>query len=163
MRLAAWWDSIQRVDGHWLAPVATPTGYSVAPGGYGHRVAYVSLMGPIPEGKELDHLCRVRNCVNPWHLEPVTHRENILRSPTHPAAVNARKTECVRGHSLADAYIDYKGGRRCRVCESDRAKSERERRNARKRRNRAFPELTGTPYIPTLRRQPYTVPPIPIQ
>lgn len=44
-----------------------------------HRFAYEALVGPIPEGLELDHTCRVKRCVNPAHLEPVTHRENILR------------------------------------------------------------------------------------
>jgi hypothetical protein len=44
-----------------------------------HRFAYELLVGPIPEDLELDHLCRVRHCVNPAHLEPVTHLENILR------------------------------------------------------------------------------------
>lgn len=67
------------------------TGY-VAAGGYGefhlagrtrkaHRVAYELLVGPVPEGLDLDHLCRVRRCVNPEHLEPVTRQENLRRSP----------------------------------------------------------------------------------
>src|SRR5687767_10789272 len=44
-----------------------------------HRVAFEIFRGPIPDGLELDHLCRVKACVNPWHLEPVTHAENMLR------------------------------------------------------------------------------------
>jgi hypothetical protein len=84
-----------------------------------HRFAYELLVGPIPDGLEIDHLCRNTRCVNPAHMEPVTHRENGLRG-TSKAAENARKTHCVRGHSLADAYI-YKGGRRqCRTCTLDR-------------------------------------------
>lgn len=60
-----------------------------------HRVAYQAVHGPISEGLELDHLCRVRHCVNPDHLEPVIHRENLLRGNTIPArsckrAVNRR-------------------------------------------------------------------------
>lgn len=57
-----------------------------------HRVMYEALVGPIPEGLELDHLCRVRACCNPWHLEPVTHGENLRRSwPERRARALARK------------------------------------------------------------------------
>lgn len=69
----------------------TWTGYTEAKSGYGrlsfggarsyaHRVAYELAVGPIPEGLDLDHLCRVRNCVNPTHLEPVTRGENVRRA-----------------------------------------------------------------------------------
>ena len=61
-----------------------------------HRAAYEMLVGPIPDGLQLDHLCRNRPCVNPAHLEPVTGRENVLRG-TGFAAENAAKTHCVRG------------------------------------------------------------------
>jgi len=71
-----------------------------------HRYAYMKLRGPIPDGLHLDHLCRVRLCVNPAHLEPVTNKENIHRGIGF-AAVNARKTHCKRGHSLSgdNVYI----------------------------------------------------------
>ena len=48
---------------------------------YAHRYGYEALVGPIPPGLDLDHLCRRRDCVNPDHLEPVTRRENLSRSP----------------------------------------------------------------------------------
>ena len=84
---------------------------------YVHRLVYEALVGPIPEGKFLDHLCRNRLCVNPGHLEIVTNRENVLRG-VGPTAVNAQKTHCKRGHPLEgeNLYL-YKDGRRdCRQC-----------------------------------------------
>ena len=62
-----------------------------------HRTAYEIVVGPIPEGRTLDHLCRTRPCIWPFHLEPVTNRVNILRGVS-PSAVNARKAHCKRGH-----------------------------------------------------------------
>lgn len=83
-----------------------------------HIVLYVSVFGPVPEGLELDHLCRNRNCVNPWHLEPVTHQENILRGNTIMARL-ARQTHCKRGHLLEgdNLYVGKKRwGRNCIAC-----------------------------------------------
>lgn len=81
-----------------------------------HRVVYEDLVGPVPDGLVLDHLCRVRHCVNPAHLEPVTNRENILRG-TGFAARKAAQSHCVNGHPLSGENIyPYKGGRLCRTC-----------------------------------------------
>lgn len=82
-----------------------------------HRRAYVLFIGPIPDGLELDHLCRVRNCVNPSHLEPVTHRENSLRGFS-PFAINARKTHCINGHEFTpeNTEITPDGYRACHIC-----------------------------------------------
>lgn len=82
-----------------------------------HRVAYELWVGPIPEGLQLDHLCRQPRCFNPVHLEPVTSNENTMRSPVAPAAINARKTHCKRGH-LYDEANTYRihGSRHCRAC-----------------------------------------------
>ena len=82
---------------------------------FAHRIGYEQLVGPIPKGLELDHLCRVRHCVNPDHLEPVTHKENTLRGSC-PAAVNARKTHCKRGHPLTDDNIARQSKTNARVC-----------------------------------------------
>lgn len=83
-----------------------------------HRVSFEAWMGPIPEGLQIDHLCRVRDCCNPEHLEPVTSRENTMRSPIAPAAVNSRKTHCDSGHALdgGNVYVDATRSRRCREC-----------------------------------------------
>lgn len=84
---------------------------------YTHVVVYDFLVGSIPEGLELDHLCRNPRCCNPTHLEPVTHRVNTLRG-NGMAALNARKTHCKRGHALdgSDAVVLSDGTRVCNRC-----------------------------------------------
>ncbi len=84
---------------------------------YVHRVIYELLVGPIPQGLELDHLCRNPTCVNPDHLEAVTHRENVLRGMSI-SANRARQTRCKRGHpfDLANTYVGPEGNRQCRAC-----------------------------------------------
>lgn len=94
-----------------------------------HRIAYELLVGAVPEDLTLDHLCRMRRCVNPAHLEPVTLRENILRGEG-PAAQQARRGVCIRGHDLTDpanVKPTKKGYRRCRAC-ANFARMERYRR-----------------------------------
>jgi hypothetical protein len=76
-----------------------------------HRLVYEALVGSIPEGLTLDHLCRNPPCVNPLHLEPVTHRENCRR---------AAGEFCKRGHPFDDANtIRYLGRRQCRICANE--------------------------------------------
>lgn len=101
-----------------------------------HRYAYEQIVGPIPDGLELDHVkargCTSRACVNPDHLEPVTHRENTLRGDTITAAASAR-THCPRGHELSPENLvpsSLKKGRRgCLTCSREKA-AERRRRAA---------------------------------
>ena len=84
---------------------------------HAHRFAWEMEMGPIPDGMQIDHLCRVRNCCNVKHLEVVTPRENTLRGDT-PAARNARKTHCKRGHEFTpeNTRISKHGHRFERIC-----------------------------------------------
>lgn len=90
---------------------------------YAHRVAYRALVGDYPEGTESDHLCRVRNCVNPTHIEAVTHKVNTGRAFKVPGGGDERnraKTHCPRGHEYAGAnlYVNpSSGGRTCRSCQ----------------------------------------------
>jgi hypothetical protein len=118
-------DKIQVTGFCWLWTGATDRGYprvayplGVERSARAHRVVYELLVGKIPKGKYLDHLCRVRRCVNPDHLEPVTARENTLRSPISPAALNSLKTHCPRGHEYAGDNLGVyrQGSRYCRAC-----------------------------------------------
>lgn len=93
-----------------------------------HRESYRLTVGEPPKGLELDHLCRVRCCVNPDHLEPVTHRENIIRgiAPARASAFQRSKTHCKHGHpySLQNTYVDPRGFRNCRTCLARSAKAQ---------------------------------------
>ena len=115
----------------WLGFVK-PNGYGTVGFGqrvlHAHRVVYEAVVGPIPEGLELDHLCRVRHCVNPDHLEPVAHAENMRR------AVEAR-THCSHGHEFTDdnTYIQPADGARvCRTCVRRRKREFRQRQRAKR-------------------------------
>ena len=124
------WAKVEKTETCWLW-----TGARTGPGrDYGHfRVgrkadltqrmirahvwAFESVNGAVPEGLELDHLCRNRRCVRPEHLEAVTHRENCLRGVS-PTAVRARQLHCIHGHpfDLLNTYKTSQGYRRCRAC-----------------------------------------------
>lgn len=121
-------------SGCWVWTGALTTGYGTAyipAKGHVllHRFAYEVLRGPIPSGLCLDHLCRVRNCWNPDHLEPVTNKENLLRG-VGCSAINAAKTHCLRGHEYTTdntAIQQHKRGPRriCKTCRSTRYRRER--------------------------------------
>lgn len=90
-----------------------------------HRAVYLALVGPVPEGLELDHLCRVESCVNPAHLEPVTHQVNCARG-----ANSGVETHCKKGH-LKTGALDPRGyGRNCLVCTRARRRKEQKTLNA---------------------------------
>lgn len=99
---------------------------------YVHRVSYEEYIGPIPDGLQLDHRCRTRNCLRPGHLEPVTGKVNILRG-TSFSAVNARKTKCSKGHEFSreNTWVSSRNRRICRACERERSRIKYARRTAR--------------------------------
>lgn len=129
------WSNVQKTDSCW------PWIGSIEGRGYGqfkiggrqvmaHRFAYELLVGPIPERHDIDHTChntdancpggwscQHRRCVNPAHLEPITHQANVLRGKGL-AAVQARRTHCPQGHPYdeANTYVDRARRRHCRTC-----------------------------------------------
>jgi hypothetical protein len=98
-----------------------------------HRVTYNFFVGPVPDGHDLDHLCRVRCCVNPAHLEPVTRRVNWLRSngPQLCRERYEKQTHCKHGHAKTpdNVFIINDGSgykrRKCKTCILERAKAKR--------------------------------------
>ena len=126
MRDESLWKRIDKTETCWLWTGAhSKTGYGFVSSWVNgestckpvHRYVYELLVGPIPSGLELDHLCRVRNCVNPEHLEPVTHSENMRRSPINRGAHQLKKTHCPQGHPYDEVNTyAYKGHRYCRAC-----------------------------------------------
>ena len=114
----------------WLAGIS-PNGYGrfhvVDPQPqYAHRFAYELLVGPIPKGLTIDHLCKNKRCVNPAHMEPVTAAENTRRNDA-PMHVLHRADRCQRGHDLSEVgYVRPDGkGRICRVCQKNRESAKR--------------------------------------
>ena len=140
---ARFWERVMKTDGcwSWLGHHAW-NGYArVSWRGRNtaaHRVAYELLIGPIPDGLTLDHLCRNRGCVNPFHCEPVTNGENVLRGEGPPAQ-NARKTHCKNGHPYTEENTyrsPTSGWRKCKVCRAEWNVKLQERRKRERRERR---------------------------
>lgn len=123
------WTHANRNDGCWV------WSGTIGADGYGrirvdgrehvaHRWGYETFVGPVPDGMQLDHLCRNRACVRFDHLEPVTAQENVLRGVSL-AAENATKTHCPQGHPYEghNVYVHpVKGYRVCRTCNRERSR-----------------------------------------
>lgn len=108
------WQGADNPDGYGrFNPVRTQTTKA-------YRFSYLLLIGSVPPGLELDHLCRNTHCVNPAHLQAVTHLENLRRGQTI-AAKNLLKTHCPKGHpyDLLNTYVDAAASRHCRICRRD--------------------------------------------
>lgn len=136
---ARFWRKVVKTSTCWVWTAATnSTGYGCV-GIEGrrylaHRVAYQALVGPIPEGLTIDHLCFNKLCVNPEHLEPVTAAENNRRAA-------ARITRCLRGHELAgdNLIVTSRGSRNCRTCTNARRRVKHPDRRRRENRVAAYP------------------------
>ena len=132
------WSKVDRPSPYscweWTAYLNPRTGYGqFTIGGtvdVAHRVAWELTHGPVPEGKELDHLCRNRACANPLHLEPVTHAVNAQRGRTGKWE---RPDHCPQGHPFdeTNTYIPpptSPAQRQCRICRNEAAARYRARR-----------------------------------
>jgi len=106
------WTGARMKNGYGVINLGSGRGTALA-----HRVGYELLVGSVPTGAQLDHVCRVRHCVDPDHLEPVVQRENLRRGYGFVGR-NARKVTCKEGHSLDTPYVSPQGRRerRCSTC-----------------------------------------------
>lgn len=138
------WAKVERTESCWLWRAAVlKSGYGSfgVPGRgpvYAHRFSYELNVGPIPGGLHIDHLCRVRTCVRPDHLEAVTQQENNRRE-------FAAVTHCPAGHAYEgdNLYVDTTGGRRCRRCSNEKTQAKRNATVVRVRFHGHTPERLG--------------------
>jgi ribosome-binding protein aMBF1 (putative translation factor) len=116
-----------------------------------HRLSWIDQHGPVPDGKELDHLCRQRHCVNPEHLEPVTRRENIMRGDL--PKMHRDITHCPAGHEYTpqNTRVDRKGKRNCRTCSRGHTREWQER-NGKFKHTLIPSDLCVAPYLRAARR-----------
>lgn len=124
------WTHVDKTDSCWLWTGKKTQGYgrffiTEKRAVQAHRYAYELLVGPILPGLTIDHLCRVHNCVNPAHMEPVTKRINTLRG-IGISAEYARRTACKYGHQFTEDNTIYHHGfaRKCKTCATARLKHE---------------------------------------
>ena len=81
----------------------------------GHQMSFEHWIGKVPEGKEIDHICNMRCCVNPKHLQAITHKENIAKSGAWE--FNRKKTNCPKGHPYSGDNLYVLGtNRQCKIC-----------------------------------------------
>jgi hypothetical protein len=126
------WTGSTQKNGYGTIHVCRENGKVIV--GRAHRVVYELLAGPIPEGLDLDHLCRVRKCVNPKHLEPVTRSVNLKRGVGGEVARASKAliTHCPSGHPYSgeNLYVTNDGKRTCRTCRSAASRAYKQRKRA---------------------------------
>ena len=125
----------------WIGPI-TSRGYGAFYANkkliYAHRFSFELFIGKIPDGLQIDHLCKNVRCVNPGHLKACTSRENNLRSDS-PSARNAKKHSCYKGHRFTkkNTYYTTKGGFRiCRTCSIEKWSRLKDAINAKRKTRR---------------------------
>lgn len=123
------WGHVNKTPTCWLyVGYCNSDGYGVySPHSKVNVLAHRYVLGEIPEGMEVDHLCRVRNCVNPEHLEIVTHEENMHRAPFVIEQMN--RTHCPQNHEYTVENTKYYNGKRvCHTCRLERNREYRKRK-----------------------------------
>ena len=129
----------------WGGPIFKRTGYAAIQwrrrSRLAHRISYEQIVGPVPDGLVLDHKCRVRSCVNPAHLEPVTQKENLDRGKVARGEMDS----CRRGHEYTPANTRRRlsrgkyPSRQCKACAALRQRQYKaEKTAARRTRARQF-------------------------
>lgn len=137
----AFWAKVDKSGDCWLWTAGLNNGYGRyvlnRQKYYAHRFAYELLVGPIPDGFQIDHLCRVTACVNPAHLEAVTQAENNRRSDSISARY-VRRTHCGAGHEYTpeNTHI-YRNARYCRECDRIEKRANQPQATIRQRARRA--------------------------
>ena len=124
------WDAAQTTMGYGVMTINCKQHYA-------HRLSYEHFKSPIPEGLQIDHLCRMPWCVNPDHLEVVTSRENTRRGRLREVTIkrHAAKIFCKRGHPLfgENIFIDGNGARVCKSCQKIRHEKRKQAKELLKR------------------------------
>lgn len=118
----------------------TAHGYGVQKGKLAHREAYEDVVGPIPEGFQVDHVCNMPSCINPAHLEAVSGSVNLLRKRIRNR-LNPWATHCMRGHVMDDMNTLWRAngsGRQCRTCQRERMSEAQVRRGGKPMKPKVF-------------------------
>lgn len=130
------WEKVEKTDSCWLWSSALFQGYGIFSLRRGktiraHRLAYELLVGPIPDGLEIDHLCYVRRCVNPSHLEAVTTQVNVKRANARRWAAATPNGCCTSGHPFTEENTyRWNGKRWCKTCRNAHRRRYRDRLKA---------------------------------
>ena len=131
-RVVAFWEKVEFTETCWLWKANQNSGgygmfWSGGSSTVAHRYAYEFCVGPIPDGLQIDHLCRVRNCIRPDHLEIVTQQENVRRG--EDGKRNREKTYCPQRHPYDEqnTYRSPNGDRLCRKCQTAHKRAWRRR------------------------------------
>lgn len=118
------WGGSKDKDGYGKVRVKFPNGRVAY---LAHRMTFMHFVGDIPDGKEVDHICKNTSCINPAHLRLLTHRENVEAGDYKTHHRNAVKTHCIHGHALTAENIRIQRHkntvmRHCKLCAKDRSK-----------------------------------------